>query len=125
MLLIREHIRATVPLWLHHFENSYSYLRVEAKVYRLYRLFAVDLFSPNYATTAPTPDVYKGEQVLKLDMKGYLEIKSYNMELWWRGFLCFVINAFLLNGNVEIKQESYDGASRRRKMTLTPTSLVF
>ena len=125
MLLIRERVRATVPLALHHFENSYSYLRVEADVYRLHRLFEVDLFSPNYATIALTPDAYKGEQVLKLDMKGYLEIESYRMELWWRGFLCFVIDAFLLNGNVEIKQESYYSASRRRKLVLMPTSFVF
>jgi len=125
MLLIRGHVGATVPLSLPHFENSCSYLRVEADVYRLHRLFAVDLFSPNYATTALTSDAYKGEQVLKLDMKSYLEIKGYSMELWWRGFLCFVIDAFLLNGNVEIKQEAYYGAPRRRKMTLMPISLLF
>jgi hypothetical protein len=125
MLLIRERVGATVPLALHHFENSCSYLRVEAEVYRLHRLFEVDLFSPNYAVTALTPDAYKGEQVLKLDMKSYLEIKSYSMELWWRGFLCFAIDAFLLNNNVEISQESYYSASRRRKMILTPTLLLF
>ena len=128
MLLIREHVGATVPLSLHHFENSYSYLRVEADVYRLHRLFAVDLFSPNYAVTALMLGTYKSEQELRLNMKGYLKIENYRMkymELWWRGFLCFAINAFFLNGNVEIRQESHYGAARRRKLVLMSTSFVF
>jgi 4-hydroxyphenylpyruvate dioxygenase-like putative hemolysin len=73
----------------------------------------------------------KSEQELRLNMKGSLKIENHRMkyvELWWRGLLCFVINAFdasFFNGNVEIKEESYCGALRRRKMTLTTTSLVF
>jgi len=128
MLLIRER-GGTVPLWTHHFENLYNYLRVEAEVYRLHRLFAVDLFSPNYAITAlMLGTYYKSEQELRLNMKGYLKIENYRMkymELWWRGFLCFAINAFFLNGNVEIRQESHYGAARRRKLVLMSTSFVF
>jgi len=134
MLLIRERVGGTVPLWTHHFENLYSYLWVEAEVHRLHRLFAVDLFSPNYAITAlMLGTYYKSEQELRLNMKGSLKIENYRMkyvELWWRGLLCFVINAFdasFFNGNVEIKEESYCGASRRRKhkLVLMSTSLVF